>query len=835
MCNDDVKKIFMSISIPTILVGFGIFISIFIVNSDLNTEKNTKISEFNLFSESIFLNFKSSIESQETLLLSMEQFYSRASSEARTVGNFTLSNIKQEDLNNTFFEFKKRFNILNSIGWLQYVKNENRINFENGIATETGINGIKIVNASRNPDTDLPQLPSQVAPNAELYLPVTYLASETDPDFTLNKLIDVYGFSFRKEIINKALMTCKPATTEITQLITTNFFTKITFVPIFNINVFQENNCTAKTASITGYLVQTINIGKLLDDGLSKIQQSKDIKIYLFDFNEDESGNIIPNLFFKVENVNNQWTSNLINNDDSKNGLLNEPSEFLLKHRITFFDRSWTMIFLAGEDLRKTTFSQIPIIIALWVLIIGGSLTYLYTIYFYEQNLNEKTSKEILTAGFNQRKKFINYVFHEVRVPLNTISTGIVLLKKNITKKAIIDIIKTIHDAVNQSTKILNDMLDLHRLENGRFTINADEGFNVYDICKSVILQFIFKLKAKKLDFKLDIDETLKNKVIYGDKYRIIQCLSNYVSNAIKYTDEGIMHIKFSIKEEKSYTAIVNMTGDQYIHTSNKLLCEVIDTGVGIDDENKKLIFMPYTQILSPDKSEQGTGLGLVIVNKLIELHNGKAYFTSERDKGSNFYFEIPYIYKESAEYDDKSYFLLTKEFHENITVNENGKLNHNIKKSLIDFDEILIGTDSISEEIVNSDDEEEKKSTEVKMNILLADDTDNVTSLMKQILEMEGHKVTVARNGKFAVDKVREQPNHYDLILMDNLMPIMTGIEASKLIKEINKDIKIIAVTGMINEEDKQEFINAGIIKFVNKPIEDFESFITMINQLHI
>ena len=270
------------------------------------------------------------------------------------------------------------------------------------------------------------------------------------------------------------------------------------------------------------------------------------------------------------------------------------------------------------------------------------------------------------------------------------------------------------------------------------------------------------KLSEKNLQLIIEIQEEFPTAMLL-DEVRLRQVLLNIVGNAVKFTESG--HIKLSMKKENK-----NINDNNVIN----LVISVEDTGMGIPENEQQRIFESFTQQSGQNiKKFGGTGLGLSISKKLVEMMNGDITVTSSVGKGSTFTITLHDVHISLNE----------------IPVNEEKDTYFNNIK----FE---------------------------KAKVLVVDDIESNRYLFKEILKTAGVEVITAENGFEAIETARDEIP--DLIMMDNRMPVMDGIDATKAIRKISclRDIPIIAISADAIEEDKEHFLNAGINDYMTKPI---------------
>ena len=362
--------------------------------------------------------------------------------------------------------------------------------------------------------------------------------------------------------------------------------------------------------------------------------------------------------------------------------------------------------------------------------------------------LLEKRTQELKIAQ-EVKSRFLANMSHEIRTPLNAILGFIQLLQRKDLAPDIKKYIDIIADSSHTLLGVLNDILDLSKIEAGKLNIEKVE-FDPTKEFRNIIE--LFREKANEKNIKIiDILKTPYN--IVSDPIRLKQVLLNLLSNAIKFTPENKkIYIDIEIK-------------------NNKLFISVKDEGIGISQDKIDKIFKPFSQADdSTTRKYGGTGLGLSISSQIVKLLGGELKVKSQENKGSEFYFEVP------VEIVDKK-----KEI-----------------KNIIE-------------------------NKELSGKILIVEDNPANQMFLKVILDKLNLKYKTAYNGKEAVEMYQKED--FDLILMDENMPIMNGSEATKIIRELEKDtnkhIPIIAVTANALSGEKERFLQAGFDDYIPKPMD--------------
>ncbi len=382
-----------------------------------------------------------------------------------------------------------------------------------------------------------------------------------------------------------------------------------------------------------------------------------------------------------------------------------------------------------------------------------------------------KKEKEVAERTAELKQQFMANMSHEIRTPMNAIVGITRLLLEKDPREEQLKYLNVIRQSADNLLVIINDILDLSKIEAGKIVIEKID-FSLRDMIQSI--QEIMQLKAeqKHLDLRIEVNSDIPDRLI-GDPTRLNQILINLIGNAVKFTDKG--YIGLQCLPQK-------LSDDRVM-----LQFKVQDTGIGISKEYVGKIFESFTQA-GTDTARRfgGTGLGLTISKQLVELMNGTIEVESEEGKGTLFTVTIPLqIAEEQTAY---------------------------IRPSQITED-IFNSLEHLSILLVEDN----------EFNRLVAEDT------LKELLP--DIRIAVAENGAIAVEKIRK--HDYDLVLMDIQMPVMNGVDATRMIRstlpEGKKDVSIIAMTANVLQEDVQRYLDAGMNAYISKPFQTDDLLLKM------
>lgn len=382
---------------------------------------------------------------------------------------------------------------------------------------------------------------------------------------------------------------------------------------------------------------------------------------------------------------------------------------------------------------------------------------------------HQKLAEEKYENALSAKGEFLANMSHEIRTPLNGILgfTELLKEKEDLPRDVIIDI-EHIHGCSKGLLAIVNDILDLSKMDAGKLALYP-QATSLKEVCESALSLFIAKAKEKNINLNLIIKDDIP-KTIFCDDLRLRQVLLNLIGNALKFTEEnGNVHIKV----ERDQLA---EDGEFYLKFSIK------DDGLGIPLSKQEKLFESFHQADSSiTKKFGGTGLGLTICAKIIQLFQGEISFESQEGVGSTFIFTIK-----------------TKKADSHLVkVNE--------------FEGIVSNYPTIKKINV-----EEKRDLKI---LIVEDNPTNQKLILKYLKKLNFSRLDVADNGKVALEKAKVQD--FDIILMDVQMPLVDGIQATKGIREGHGHQPIIiGISANAFEEDRKKGLDAGMNLYLSKPI---------------
>ncbi len=375
----------------------------------------------------------------------------------------------------------------------------------------------------------------------------------------------------------------------------------------------------------------------------------------------------------------------------------------------------------------------------------------------HEKNRELDLEKTAALQASQAKSDFLAMMSHEIRTPMNGILGMTQLLSSQNKDRGLREYIEAILDSGKSLLALINTVLDYSKYEKSQLSFEHIP-FNPHRLVNSIIFLLSASAEKKHILLSADIDSEIPE-TLGGDPDKLRQVLLNLISNAVKFTTQG--SVKVQVSQVRDADGALTLT------------FSVIDTGIGIPDSAKTQIFDPFTQAgASISRQFGGTGMGLSICKQIVSQQHGNIDFESEADKGSHFWFSLPFT--EMTE--DLSYEVHETPGHET-----------------------------------------------PPLRILVVDDVSINQKLAKGQLEAEKHLVLLANNGAEAIEII--QQDTVDVVLMDLHMPVMDGITATQKIRQLGKasiaNTPVIGITANISEQRKKDCLAAGMNAVTTKPIE--------------
>ncbi len=519
------------------------------------------------------------------------------------------------------------------------------------------------------------------------------------------------------------------------------------------------------------YLLRVIPVSVITDKWLLTQEDVDNIELSLI----DKSGNyIIRDTAYKNSNFYEFYKS--YNSIDSKgletlkNNIINDSGTFemnnslnkkcIITHTPVKTVGGWILLSYIELDYLKVNNDNWELV----GIISIGLLTLFVIDIFYLRHFYIKLKNLSIEADKANKAKtdFLSTMSHDIRTPMNAIVGLTTLTEKNIDNKELVkEYNKKISLASNHLLTLINDILDISKVESGKINLNPNS-FSILEMLDNLVNMTEGMCKDKNIDFKFNT-KNINYEYLYADKLRLNQIFINILSNAIKYTNE-FGKITLDLIEEDN---------NEYV----KLIYIVSDTGIGMSPEFMEKMYEPFIRETdSRINTIEGTGLGLAITKKMVDLMEGNIECESEVGKGTTF--KITLNIKKDLEHDNKKVNNLSNDY----------------------------------SDIAN-------------MNILIAEDNDINYEIISEMLKMYNINTVRAIDGLECLNIIKKsKENEYDLIFMDIQMPKMNGLDVTKNIRLLDnwaKNIPIIAMTADAFSENINECLSVGMNGHIAKPID--------------
>ncbi|MDR0903525.1 MAG: response regulator [Ruminococcus sp.] len=426
---------------------------------------------------------------------------------------------------------------------------------------------------------------------------------------------------------------------------------------------------------------------------------------------------------------------------------------------INIFDNSTSLVFV----LMYLVLLLVYLMMVFFVRHVSGILNMRQ-----EELLQSKLEAE---SANKAKSDFLAIMSHEIRTPLNAIiGVSQILLNDDIRDKYR-DSVEKINSSGNALLAIINDILDLSKIESGKLEINPDV-FDTPSLIYDTVMLNIVRIGNKPIEMVLEVDENLPCK-LFGDELRIKQVMNNLLSNAFKYTEKGLVRLVVKSSFEADFC---NVT------------ISVSDTGQGISKADLNRIFTQYLRFnASQNRTTEGTGLGLNITKRLVTMMDGDITVRSVLGQGSDFTVLI------------------------RLKISDRTPIGKDTKERLEQFRFIKGANKEISKFII-------KPMPYGK--VLVVDDIETNLFVAKGLIEPYRINVETATSGQAAIDLIKSGKS-YDIIFMDHMMPELDGVETTKIIRQMGYTKPIIALTANAIVGTKSLFFENGFDGYVSKPID--------------
>lgn len=405
-----------------------------------------------------------------------------------------------------------------------------------------------------------------------------------------------------------------------------------------------------------------------------------------------------------------------------------------------------------------------------------------------EENKSLRHAKNAAENASVAKSQFLANMSHEIRTPINGILGMDTMLLKECKDPVLREYAQNIQSAGHTLLSLINDVLDISKIESGKMEIVPVE-YSLFSVLNDSYNMFAMRAKDKSLKFTINVDPHVPSGLM-GDEVRVRQIMNNLLSNAVKYTPQG--EISLNVRYERIQPS--NPLALPDVNMIN-LIISVTDTGIGIREEDREKLFQTFTRLEEKrNRNIEGSGLGLNLTKHLVDLMRGVIRVDSVYGKGSTFVVSIPQVVKKET--------------------------------PMGDFD-------ARYKDYVSSTDTVRGRFRAPKAEILVVDDVPMNLRVMKGLLKETQIQIDVANNGMECLEKIKRK--HYDEIFLDHMMPVMDGIETLGVMKTLsgnpNENTPVIMLTANAIAGVRETYMKAGFDDYLSKPVRE-ETLLAMLRK---